>query len=274
MKGVLLAALVAVLASVAMPNVASAEPQPGVTKKGFRLFARALGAMTINRVYCGLSSSGQICVDSTNSSTIGGGYWPKGTPDQYVFNSGLQVAGIVGADGGVWAGDTTGGFFFDPKGTTEHGQQVLPISNATNTVDLSSWPAAACVPRGDSSASLFNPLLQTDSTTGPTGDGTGIPYCRKSASQGDVWFVSWEGNSTLKAGRKHPLGIAVETRGLGWNFPAGNEDILYFIYTFYNITTPDITAYTGFGARPALASLLAAQGAAFQSGAAAQGSTL
>ena len=40
--GLLLAALLAMLASAAAPNVASAEPQPGVTKKGFRLFARAL----------------------------------------------------------------------------------------------------------------------------------------------------------------------------------------------------------------------------------------
>ena len=42
-KGVLLAVLVAFLAIAALPGAASAEPQPGATKKGFRLFARALG---------------------------------------------------------------------------------------------------------------------------------------------------------------------------------------------------------------------------------------
>ena len=63
----------------------------------------------INRIYCGLSSGGEVCVDSTNSSTIGGGFWPKGTADQYVFNSGIQIAGLVGADANPeWAGDTTG----------------------------------------------------------------------------------------------------------------------------------------------------------------------
>jgi hypothetical protein len=36
--------------------------------------------------------------------------------------------------------------------------------------------------------------------------------CRKFASQQDVWFLSWEGNLALNAGRKHPLGIMVETR--------------------------------------------------------------
>ncbi len=136
-------------------------------------------------------------------------------------------------DGGPWAGDTAGAFFFDPKGTTEHGEQVQPIYNAANPADLAAWPEAACVPFGDESQTLFDDLLSQDVTnTDPT-----YSYpCRKSASQGDVWFMSWEGNTGLRAGRKHPLGIVVGTRGLGWNFPAGNEDILYFIYTFYNVT--------------------------------------
>lgn len=277
-KGVLLAALVAFLATAALPGAASAEPQPGAPKKGFRLFARALGALTINRMYLGLSSSGQVGVDSSNSSTIGGGFWPKGTPDQYVFNSGIQVAGIIGPEGGPWANDTVGGFFFDPKGTTEHGEQVQPIYNATSTSDLSSWPAAACVPtedpaRGgaDFNGALFHPLLQADSSTGPTGDGTGVPYCRKTASQGDVWFMSWDGNNTLKAGRKHPLGVAVETRGMGWNFPAGNEDITYFIYTFYNITTTNRADYIANGIRGSMADILVQKAQDYHAGIAAQG---
>src|SRR5919107_3547632 len=94
-------------------GAAEAKPRPGNQNKGFRLFARPLGALVINRIYCGLSSGGEICVDSTNSSTIGGGFWPKGTADQYVFNSGLQIAGIIGPEVAPWAGDTTGAFFFD-----------------------------------------------------------------------------------------------------------------------------------------------------------------
>jgi hypothetical protein len=269
MKGVLLAALVAVLASVALPHGASAEPQPGAKKKGFRLFARALGAMTINRIYCGLASDGQVCVDSTNSSTIGGGFWPKGTADQYIFNSGLQVAGVVGPDGGPWAGDTVGGFFFDPKGTTQHGEEVQPIYNATNPTDLASWPEAACVPFGDASQDLFDVLLRTD----PTNNDPAYSYpCRKSASQGDVWWVSWEGNPSLRAGRKHPLGVLVETRGMGWNFPAGNEDILYFIYTFYNVTSTNAADYAAY--RPSLRSILQQKAADFQSSVAATGVSL
>ena len=34
---------------------------------------------------------------------------------------------------------------------------------------------------------------------------------------------------------------------MGYNFPSGNEDILYFIYTFYNVTSRDPAAYAGCG---------------------------
>ena len=48
-------------------------------------------------------------------------------------------------------------------------------------------------------------------------------------------------------GRTHPLGVVVETRGLGWNFPAGNQDIIYFIYTFYNVSSVDPADYATSG---------------------------
>lgn len=271
MKGVLLAALVAIVASVALPGAASAEPQPGAKKKGFRLFARALGAMTTNRVYCGLAADGRVCVDSTNSSTIGGGFWPKGTADQYVFNSGLQVAGIVSNPGGIWDNDTVGGFFFDPKGTTEHGEQILPLFNSSglDTAGADSdgdlWPEAACVPNqaNDIDGTLFSTLLQTGT------DDHIAPGCRIQASQGDVWFLSWEGNPNLTAGRRHPLGVAVETRGMGWNFPSGNEDIIYFIYSFYNITSKNRADYNAI--RPALADILYAKALDFHAANLARG---
>ncbi|HXI20723.1 MAG TPA: hypothetical protein VNH46_06540, partial [Gemmatimonadales bacterium] len=136
--------------------------------------------------------------------------------------------------------------------------------------DLNTWPAAACVPRGDATANLFNPLLQTDPTAGDAVPG--VPDCRKSASQGDVWFVSWEGNPNLRAGRKHPLGIVVETRGMGWNFPSGNEDILYYVFTFYNVTSTNRADYAAI--RPALADILYQKALDFHSANAALGSTL
>ena len=233
-RSVLFAGILALAVAAVTPQPAAAGPEPGAKPRGFRLFARSLGAITINRIYCGLSTTGEVCVDSTNSSTIGGGYWPKGTANGYVFNSGLQLAGIIGEDGGPWAGDTTGAFFFDPKGTTQHGLQVEPIYNSTNPDDVANWPAGAFVPSGDASANIFNPLLQG----------------RVAASQGDVWWLSWEGSPTQNAGRSHPTGIVVESRGMGWNFPAGNEDILYFVYTFYNVTSLEPADYASI--RPGL----------------------
>jgi hypothetical protein len=246
-QGVMLAGLLALVAALATPATLTARPQPGAQRTGFRLFARAIGALTINRVYCGLSSTGEICVDSTGSSTIGGGYWPKGGPNQYVFNSGMQMGGIIDpASGFKWAGDTTGAFFFDPKGTTQHGQQIQPIWNYSSASDAAAWPAAANVPQGDAQASYFFPLLR------------GLP----TASQGDMWTLAWDGDPSLTAGRPHPLGVMVETRGLGWNYPSGNEDILYYIYTFYNVTSADAGDYSSL--RPAMQTVAAAQGQVFQ----------
>ncbi len=245
-KGVTLAVLAALTALLVLPGTSLAKPQPGAGR-GFRLQARAIGAITINRVYCGLAATGEICVDSTNSSTIGGGYWPKGSPQQYVFNSGLQAAGAIQDTlGWAWAGDTTGAFFFDPKGTTQHGQQVQPIWNSASAADEAAWPQAARVPQGDAVASLFDANLQG----------------RISASQGDIWTVAWDGDPSLIAGRPHPLGIAVETRGMGWNYPTGNNDIIYFIYTFYNVSSACAADYAAI--RPGMRELMQGLGTQFQ----------
>jgi hypothetical protein len=247
-RGVMLAGLLALALAALTPTAASAKPEPGARGRGFRLFARSLGALTVNRVYCGLATTGEVCVDSTNSSTIGGGYWPKGTADQYNFNSGLQLAGVIGGTKPTnpWGGDTTGAFFFDPKGTTQHGQEIQPIYNSQNPEDVANWPAAGKVPVGDATAALYDPLLQG----------------RVNGSQGDVWWLSWEGNPTQNAGRSHPLGVLVETRGMGWNFPTGNQDIVYFVYTFYNITSTNAADYAA--ARPDMQPILMQAAQQFQ----------
>ena len=148
--------------------------------------------------------------------------WPKGTNNQYTFNSGISLAGIVGPEMSAWAGDTTGAFFFEGSGFLLSGEQVEPIYNASDPVDLADWPEFARVPGvGDSVSSVYDPLLQG----------------QVSASQGDVYFLSWDGNPSRISGRTHPMGVVVETRGLAWNYPAGNQDILYFIYTLYNVSS-------------------------------------
>jgi hypothetical protein len=221
---------VALLAMV--PSDASGKPRPGAkSKSGFRLFASILAGLTGNRVYCGINAAkGHICVDTLGSSVVAGGFWPKGTIDQYPFNSGIQVVGLIDPSNPAnpWAGDTAGGFFYDPKGFTENGSLVFPVYNSANPSDAGNWPAPAFVPTPpDPGADLFDPALQG----------------KVKASDNDVWFMTWEGDPASNAGRPHPLGIAVETRGMAFNTPTGNEDILYFIYTFYNVTTTDPAAY-------------------------------
>ncbi len=249
-RGLMAGLVLALAAAIAIPTPATAGPDPAAgSRSRFRLFAGTTGAITINRIYYGLNAQGEVGVDSSNSSTIGGGYWPKGSGNQYMFNSGLQVAGIIGGSkpGNPWAGDTTGGFFFDPKGTTPHGTPVTEVYNATSSVDVANWPDAGLVPQGDDSEELFNPLLRG----------------RVSASQGDVWFVATEADPGLSAGRPHPLGIVAEYRVMGWNYPTGNEDLIYLIITFYNITSLNPADYTH--VRPGMREILIEQAQLFHS---------
>jgi hypothetical protein len=253
------AGLLVLAAAALAPQPVQAKPQPTApAKRGFRLFARSLGALTINRVYCGLSSVGNICVDSTNSTTVGGGYWPKGTPNQYIFNSGLQIAGVIGGTkpANPWGGDVSGAFFFDATGFFDNGREVAPIYNMVQPADKAAVDAgatdeakAARVPTEVvDSLNLFDPVLRG----------------RASASQGDVWWLSWDGDPSTANGRPHPMGILVEQRGLGWNYPSGNQDIIYFIYTFYNITTTNPADYAAQNVRPDIIPILVKQAQKFQ----------
>jgi hypothetical protein len=225
-NGLRLGALVALGLALAV-QTAQATPRPRA-RRVLHLFSGFLGRQNVNRFDCGLNAVGMVCVDPNGSTTVGGGFWPKGTPDQYVFNSGLQLAGIVnpGISGFSWAGDTVGAFFFDPKGTTEHGDRLSLVWSSLDPSDNANWPRDAYVPND---TSLFNPVL------------IGL----KAASQQDTWSRYWDGNPQQNAGRKHPLGVLVDQRGMGWNFPSGNEDIIYFLYTFTNITASAASVYAG-----------------------------
>ena len=58
--------LVLVLVSLAAESPATQpRPRPGRPITGFRLFARSAGALAVNRAYCGLLTSGQICADTS-----------------------------------------------------------------------------------------------------------------------------------------------------------------------------------------------------------------
>ncbi|OYV65652.1 MAG: hypothetical protein B7Z72_12120, partial [Gemmatimonadetes bacterium 21-71-4] len=229
-------ALTAVLvlgAGVAVVSTAVARPSRPAPRTGtsaFNLFDGVRGLrLNSNRVDCnGITNFGNICTDLSGSGTVEAGYWPNGTPDNYVFNGGLQLAGTVSYGQGVtgpWVGDTVGVFFMDPRGDQRQGASVTNIYSSLNSADLAVWPSAAYV----RDTSLYSAKL----------------IGRQSISQQDTWVRYWDGDPSLSAGRKHMMGVLVEQRGLLWNYPAGNQDILYFLFRFINITSTNAADYAG-----------------------------
>jgi len=222
--GLVTAVLLTVVAATAV-----AEPVEGARNRrsGFNMLRSAsTWVLRANKVECGLWNAGEVCVDIFGSPTGGGGNWPQGTPNQYIFNSGLQIAGIIPYDSPFtqWAGDTIGAYYFDARGTQPHAEAVTDIYSSLTAADVADWPNGAYV----RDPSVYNPAL----------------LGRKFISQEDSWTRYWDGPNQL-SGRAHPMGILVEQRSLAWNFPSGNEDILYFIYSFTNISASDPSAYSG-----------------------------
>lgn len=239
-------ALWLVCATVGVTTPAWGKPAPGRPSKrtGLNLFALTFGVLNVNRIFCGINNTGQICVDPTNSPVIPGGFWPKGTPSAYIFQTGLQLAGTIPAGAGfAWAGDTVGAYFMDARGTQEEGEGVTLVYNSLDLGDAAAWPNGAQV----RDASVYNAVLLGRSTV----------------SQQDLWVRTWDGNPAFTGNaRSHPMGIMVEERGMAWNFPTGNEDILYFVYDFYNVTASDPAVYSGLNS--AIRSEIAQIGANYQ----------
>ncbi|HSM32109.1 MAG TPA: hypothetical protein VK854_15535, partial [Woeseiaceae bacterium] len=90
------------------------------------------------------------------------------------------------------------------------------IFNSLNPDDAANWPAEGFVLDED----LFQPVL----------------VGRATASQQDSWVQYWDGDPVRNAARQHPMGILTTQRSLAWNYPAGNESLIYFIYNFKNVT--------------------------------------
>src|SRR5688500_13540018 len=55
----------------------------------FNLSAGPNAVLQGNLVQCGVNNEGDVCTDVFDSPTGGGGFWPTGTTNQYIFNSGL-----------------------------------------------------------------------------------------------------------------------------------------------------------------------------------------
>lgn len=239
--------VVGLLALVLLPAFASAQSVADKYRMNrernsqFNLAAGPTAVLRVNDYQCGLVNRGATCTDVFDSPTGGGGFWPTGSPNQYMFNSGLQIAGIIPMSEGctsenkltrtepecfVWSGDTTGAFFFDASGVRQHGTALTNIYDSLNPDDLANWPAEGTFPDfPNASAYVRDTALFNDVLIG-----------RQAASQQDSWVMYWDGDPAQTGGRTHPMGIVVEQRSLAWNYPVGNENVIYFIYKFTNVT--------------------------------------
>jgi hypothetical protein len=86
-----LLALVLVPAALSAQSVDDKYRQNRDRNSRFNLNASATTVLRVNQYQCGLSNDGDTCTDVFDSPTGGGGFWPTGSPNQYMFNAGLQI---------------------------------------------------------------------------------------------------------------------------------------------------------------------------------------
>ena len=224
--------------------VAQNKPAPP-HRTALNLFAYTAAVLGANRVLCGVDNVGQVCSPIGDGAIFGGAFWPKGTVDQYIFNSGLQVAALIPAGAGfAWAGDTTGAYFFDARGDQSVGTARAEVFNSLDTNDVANWPPGGIIRDG----ATFDPRL----------------IGRIAASEQDLWTRYWDGDPSSRNGRSHQMGLLVDQRVLAWNHPTGNQDIVYFVFTLYNVTARTAGAYANPTIPPELQSEIAAVGRVFQ----------
>ena len=142
------------------------------------------------------------------------GVWPKGTADQYIFDSGIYVAGIIEAgDKSVnGAGDTAGALLLRHRRRRQRrgGPADLRIFNASDPVDgsgpgLTRRAVRVCELGRDPGGRPLRPRCSRARSP------------RRRATSGSC---RWEGNpARARAAGRHPLGVAVETRGAGLELP-------------------------------------------------------
>jgi hypothetical protein len=204
-----------------------ARPNPAARGRGFRLFSSTNLLLNVNRVQCGINNRGWACTDLGGSPSLPGGFWPKGLPNQYVYGGGLQLAAIIPGNRASfpWAGDTVGVMFEDATGLYPQAEALTPTFNSLDPNDITdaNWPRAAYA----NDTALYHVSL----------------IGKKAISQQDSWARYWDGNPQLSGGRTHTMGVLADTRSLAWNYPSGNNDIVYFLHRFINITSSRAADY-------------------------------
>jgi len=221
------------LVSVVGPLEAQTKHQPN--RAATNLFAYSVALLRGNRVTALATSDGYLSQ----------GFWPRGTADEYIFSSGLQVAALIPVGAGfAWAGDTTGAYFWDARGDQIAGTPRLEVFNSLDSANVVNWPAGAVI---------LDPTTFDARLIG-----------RNAASEQDLWTRYWDGAATPVRGRTHPIGLLVDQRTLQWNYPTGNQDIVYLVSTLYNVTARSAGVYANPTIPPEMQSDIAAVGRVFQ----------
>ena len=143
------AILLMVVVLIAAPGSLSAF-RPGASGKAKRRNETDLSVIsrtftTTNKVLFGVDNRGNIGKDPGGSSTTGGGYWRTRT-DQYVFQSGLHVAGVFDSKGDGSYKDTveTEAVYDEEwregKASLSQDDPANRVYSSKNSADLAAWP--------------------------------------------------------------------------------------------------------------------------------------
>jgi len=194
--------------------------------RGFNLFVPAANVLLRgNRVHCNINNLGEVCVDPNNNPSLGGGFWPRGTADQYIYNGGINFAALIlgsPTPGFPWPGDTVGAWFFDQRGDQQHSEPLTPVADGLSAHDWLRWPSAGRA----TDPAIFAPAL----------------LGRHTVSDQDSWTRYWDGGTGQNSGRKHPAGVMVDQRTMSFDTP-GLEDVVFVIHRLVNVTARDPAAY-------------------------------
>ena len=235
-----------------------AEPKPWPKPGGFRLFAAA------ERFFDGQPGQLPAPLRRASSAPLGVVHrgrrpWPKGTATSTSSPRGIQIAGIIDASRPER----------ERLRRRHRGRLLLQHRRVPATASRSRRSSAPTTrPTPPTGRTRPGAVLRSATTTipaGSAGDHRAVHGTASADPTGDLFDPRCRADHRLPGRRLVPdlgwrpvqlAGAVASARhrggdpALGWNFPAGNEDIIYFIFTFYNVTSArDADYYAASGQR-------------------------
>ena len=214
-----------------VPGSAAAKPWPNTRPDGYKLFAKSFGNFGVNRV--GLGSRPAVKSVTTRpvparlAAVTGHAARPTSMSTTRACRSpaSSRATRARATPGAATPPVPSSSIRRGIPGTVPKSPRSI---KSTDPADVANWPAAAYVPLGDASEDLFDPA----------------PPRRRDRLAGRRLVHHLGRRSGLPRRPAAPDGHARPSiRVMGWNFPSGNEDIVYLILTFYNITSTNAADY-------------------------------